>query len=218
MTEHSEQLKVGDQAVSGSWLIPPRVDAVLTLAHGAGAGIHHPFLKGLAHELALHQMASLRFNFLYMEKGSKRPDLPARAHAVIEAAVEAAATAFPDKPLFLSGKSFGGRMSSQWLAAHSDAAVKGIVFFGFPLHPPGKPATDRADHLKKISRPMLFLQGTRDEFATVHLLNSVIQHLPQATVEWFQGADHSFKAGKKNLLPDLAAATAQWLAKNLSPF
>jgi predicted alpha/beta-hydrolase family hydrolase len=205
------QLNIGDDGVSAEWVIPDKPVAAMTLAHGAGAGMDHPFMKRLAEELARLQIATLRFNFLYMEKRSKRPDPPARTHAVISAAADVARKTFPNVPLLLSGKSFGGRMSSQWLAAHPDRSVNGTVFFGFPLHPPGKPGTERADHLKNIDVPMLFLQGTRDEFATHDLLNGVCGVLPGSSLRWFEGADHSFKCGKQDLIPELAKAVLGWL-------
>lgn len=185
--------------------------AVLTLAHGAGAGMNHPFMVSLTSELALQSISTLRFNFPFMENKKGRPDVPAIAHKTIEAAINKARELFPIVPLFVSGKSFGGRMSSQHISKNS-SFVNGIIFFGFPLHPPGKPSVDRAEHLKDTKVPMLFIQGTCDELAVWSLIESVTNSLPQATLRKIEGADHAFKAGKKNLIPDLAMHTKQWIS------
>ncbi len=172
---------IGD--VSGEIIEGEKTDVVLTLAHGAGAGMHHSFMVSLAEALAHHHITTLRFNFPFMEKKKGRPDVPAVAHRTIESAVSLAHSTFLHKPLFVSGKSFGGRMTSQHLAKSPDARVKGIIFYGFPLHPAGKPAIERADHLKEISLPMLFLQGTRDELAQWNLISSVTESLPLASLQ-----------------------------------
>lgn len=197
--------------VSAACMIPEHPTAVMTLAHGAGAGMNHPFMIGLAKALAQHGMATLRFNFPYMEKRKGRPDVPAIAHQTIACAVQHAIEMFPTLPFFASGKSFGGRMSSQWLSASQPPNVKGIVFFGFPLHPAGKPSTERAQHLFQLSLPMLFLQGTRDNLAQWDLLEEVTEKISSATLMKFEGADHAFKKGKENLLPRLAQQTAAWI-------
>jgi len=189
-------------------------NAIMTLAHGAGAGMNHPFMVSLASALASQSIATLRFNFVYMEQKKKRPDFPAVAHKAVEAAMLKAHQLFPDTPLFVSGKSFGGRMSSQFLAAHPQPFVKGIVFIGFPLHPAGKPSIDRAEHLKNITSPMLFLQGTCDELAEWSLIKQVTAELPLGTLDPLEGADHAFKAGKQNLIPVLAEHIQRWIAEH----
>ena len=185
----------------------------MTLAHGAGAGMNHSFMVTLTQLLSEQAIATLRFNFPFSENKKGRPDTPAVAHQTIEAAISKAQKLFPKIPLFVAGKSFGGRMNSQYLSAHPDAAVKGIIFYGFPLHPPGKPSVERAEHLKNIKIPMLFLQGTRDALATWDLIQSVCSSLPTATLVKIEGADHSFKAGKQNIIPLLANETKGWVGK-----
>ena len=185
----------------------------MTFAHGAGAGMQHIFMKSLSQSLAGSGIATLRFNFPFAEQKKGRPDVPAIAHKTIEAALMHAQETYPGLPLLVSGKSFGGRMSSQHLSAHPNPAVKGIIFYGFPLHPPKKPSIDRAEHLKDVKIPMLFLQGTRDELATWDLITSVCSQLPNATLEKLEGADHAFKAGKQNLMPVLTAVTKNWIEK-----
>lgn len=184
---------------------------IMTFAHGAGAGMKHPFMTAMAEELASVGINTLRFNFPYMEAKKNRPDVPAVAHKTIEAAALKAHKQFPGLPLFLSGKSFGGRMSSQFLAGSPQGFVKGIVFFGFPLHAPGKPSADRGDHLKSVKVPMLFLQGTRDDLAWWDLIESVCASLKDATLFKLEGADHSFRAGKKVISPDIAKAVSDWV-------
>ncbi|MBL7698613.1 MAG: dienelactone hydrolase family protein [Chitinophagaceae bacterium] len=197
--------------VSAEYIVPENPACIVTLAHGAGAGMNHSFMVSLAKALADSGVASLRFNFPFIEQKKRRPDLPAVAHKTIEAAVVEVKKSFPKLPLFLSGKSFGGRMSSQFLAARPDKDVKGIIFFGFPLHPAGKPATERADHLKNIAVPMLFLQGTRDELATLELIEQVCSSLKTATLVEIEGADHAFKAGKKDIIPVLVEEAKKWM-------
>ncbi|MFM8741277.1 MAG: alpha/beta family hydrolase [Cytophagales bacterium] len=213
MESQSLKLNVSESIgeVSAEWTQATQAIATLTLAHGAGAGMNHPFMVNLAHELAMQGIASLRFNFPFIEKKSRRPDVPAIAHLTIARALEKAQVLFPNIPLFVSGKSFGGRMSSQLLALQPNAAVRGIVFFGFPLHPAGRPGTDRAEHLKNVSLPKLFLQGTKDELAQWELVTSVVQDLQNSTLVKLEGADHTFKKGKENLLPLLAQETASWV-------
>ena len=201
--------------VSAEYIIPENPVAVLTLAHGAGAGMNQSFMIALAKSLAENHIATLRFNFLFTENKKGRPDVPAVAHKVIEAAIAHANETFPSLPLFASGKSFGGRMSSQYLATQPGAHLKGIIFYGFPLHPPGKPSVERAEHLKNVKIPMLFLQGTRDELATWELIESVCVSLPLATLIRIEGADHSFKAGKQNIMEILTKETSNWIDKIL---
>lgn len=199
-------------AVSAEYILPAKSKCILTLAHGAGAGMDHPFMIALAKQLAEKNIATLRFNFPFIERKG-RPDVPAVAHKTIEAAIHHAHKKFPKLPLFISGKSFGGRMSSQYLALNPTAPVKGIIFYGFPLHAPGKPSVDRAEHLKDIRQPMLFLSGTRDEFATLQLLEEVCAPLSTATLVKIEGANHGFKAGKTDTMTMLADLTNDWIEK-----
>ena len=153
---------------------PPDATCCYVLAHGAGAGMTHPFMQAVADGLARRGIATLRYQFPYMERGSKRPDAPALAHATVRAAVAEAAQRLPGLPLLAGGKSFGGRMTSQAQAASPLPGVRGLVFLGFPLHPAGKPAVERGQHLLQVTCPMLFLQGTRDELAHLDLLRPLI--------------------------------------------
>jgi len=202
-------------SVSGEYIIPGKSTCLITVAHGAGAGMHHPFMTELATSLADKDIATLRFNFPFTENGKGRPDVPAVAHQAIEAAIRHAGKHFATLPLFISGKSFGGRMSSQYLATHHDAGVKGIIFYGFPLHAPGKPSIERGEHLKDVKHPMLFLSGTRDEFAILKLLKKVCTSLPEATLVTIEGANHGFKAGKLNTIEMLADFTHDWILKKI---
>lgn len=200
-------------AVSGEYIIPDKSICIMTIAHGAGAGMNHPFMKTLAELLAERGITTLRFNFPYMENKKGRPDVPAVAHAAIEAAIRHAGKKYPMLPLFISGKSFGGRMSSQYLSTHHDADVRGIIFYGFPLHKPGTPSIERAEHLKEVKQPMLFLSGTRDEFASLKLLEKICSALPTATLIKIEGANHAFKAGKLNTMEILANETRSWIGR-----
>ena len=191
---------------------------ILVLAHGAGAGMRHAFLERLAQALAARKVATFRYEFLYMEKGGGRPDPPAVAAARVREAVAAAADAAPGLPLFAGGKSFGGRMTSTAAADAPLPGVLGLVFLGFPLHPPGQPGIGRAEHLDRVTVPMLFLQGTRDMFAQLPLLEPVIARLkPRATLHLIDGGDHSFKVPKRSgrapedVLNDLADTIAEWV-------
>ena len=201
--------------VSAELVAPADPICVMTFAHGAGAGMNHEFMVSLAKSLAEKGIATLRFNFPFMENKKGRPDSPAVAHKTIEAAIKKAHEFFPSVPVFASGKSFGGRMSSQYLAAQPAAAVKGIIFFGFPLHPSGKPSIERADHLKSVNVPMLFLQGSRDELATYELIMKVCASLPLATLVKIEGANHAFKAGKLDVMSILTDATSSWVEEKL---
>jgi len=180
-------------SVSGLLCAPPNSRGCLVLAHGAGAGMDHPFMAAVATALAEHAIATLRFQFPYMERGSKRPDSPPVAHAAVRAAVAEARRRLPGLPLFAGGKSFGGRMTSQTQAEAPMEGVRGLVFIGFPLHAAGKPSQERAAHLHQVKCPMLFLQGTRDELADLTLLRSVLEPLQdRVTLKVFEDADHSF--------------------------
>ena len=174
-----------------------QADYLIVLGHGAGAGMHHPFMESLAQALATQSIASLRYQFPYMEQGRKRPDYPATAHLTIARVLESIPQDI-DIPVILAGKSFGGRMASQYIAKHQDHGVQALVFYGFPLHPPAKPGTDRADDLKEIEIPMLFLQGDRDALARIDLLSPLLTSHPNATLAILDGGDHSFKFLKKS--------------------
>ncbi|HUB44472.1 MAG TPA: alpha/beta family hydrolase [Acetobacteraceae bacterium] len=205
--------------VSALLLAPSPPRAVFVLAHGAGAGMSHPFMTAVAEQLAERGVATLRFQFPYMEHGSWRPDPPAVAQATVRVAVAEAARRLPGLPLFAGGKSFGGRMTSQ---AQADAAlpgVKGLVFLGFPLHPAKRPSIDRAKHLANIAIPMLFLQGTRDALAEPDLIARVVTSLGnRATLISIPDADHSFhvpaRTGRTDaqVLADMCDAIAGWMA------
>ena len=165
------RIAVGAESVSGLLLRPPNAKALYLFAHGAGAGMTHKAMESNAQGLAARGIATLRYHFLYMEKGSKRPDPPRLAHAVVRAAAAEAARQAPDLPLFAGGRSFGGRMTSQAQAEEPLPGVRGLIFLGFPLHPAGKPGTERAEHLTRVKIPMLFVSGERDALAEIGLLN-----------------------------------------------
>lgn len=210
--EETEQVLISEKLGKVSVLTTLANDptAVMVLAHGAGAGMKHPFMESLAIGLAEQSITTVRFNFPYMEKKSKRPDPPAIAEKTVEVIIDYAHQKFPKLKLFAGGKSFGGRMTSQRLAKSCPSFVNGLVFFGFPLHAPGKPSTDRAAHLSSISIPMLFLQGTRDALAELSLIEEVCSALPSATLKKFEGADHSFKVSKSVIIPELISTTVNW--------
>jgi predicted alpha/beta-hydrolase family hydrolase len=203
--------------ISGLLQVPPKARACLVLAHGAGAGMAHPFMASVASGLAGRGVATLRYQFPYMERGAKRPDPPAVAQAAVRAAVAQAARRAPGLPLFAGGKSFGARMSSQAQAASPLAGVRGLAFLGFPLYPPGKPSDDRARHLFEVKIPMLFLQGDRDDFAAMDLLAPLVGRLgARAMLKVFAGADHSFHVPKRSgsdagVLDALLDALAGWM-------
>jgi uncharacterized protein len=189
----------GGNAVSGLLQTPPSARACYVLAHGAGAGMRHPFMTAVAAGLAERGIATLRFQFPYIEKRAKRPDPPHIAQATVRAAVAAALRLLPGLPLIAGGKSFGGRMTSQAQAKAPLQGVRGLAFLGFPLHPAGRPSQDRAKHLFEIEIPMLFLQGTRDALATLEELEPVCQALgSRATLRLFAEADHSFHVPAKS--------------------
>ncbi len=198
---------------------PPQSQALLVLAHGAGAGMRHPFLERIAQALGERNVATYRYEFLYMEKRAGRPDPPAVAEARVREAVLEAARVAPGLPVFAGGKSFGGRMTSQAQAREPLPGVRGLVFLGFPLHPPGRPATSRGDHLDDVLIPMLFLQGSRDEFAGLDLLKPVVKRLgKRVTLHLVEGGDHSFKVLKRtgrtetDVMTELADSIASWVA------
>ena len=189
---------------------PPRFGYVL--AHGAGAGMRHAFLEAITQALLTRNVATLRYEFAYMEEKRRRPDSPAKAVERVREAVERAGAEWPGLPLLAGGKSFGGRMTSTAQAESPLKGVRGLVFLGFPLHPPGNPSITRAEHLHAVGIPMLFLQGTRDEFAQRDLITGVSESLgPLATLQWVEGGDHSFKVPKgRDIMAELADHIAAW--------
>ena len=214
----SADVRVDD--VSGLLLRPTDARLLYVLAHGAGAGMRHPFLEAISQRLAEQGIATLRYQFRYMEQRSRRPDPPAVAAATVRAAVAEAARLAPGLPLVAGGKSFGGRMTSTAQAEEPLPGVRGLVFLGFPLHPPGRPDDKRAEHLARVTIPMLFLQGTRDEFADWELLRPVVKRLgDRPTLHLVEGGDHSFKVPKKSgrsegeVMGELARAIVTWSLK-----
>lgn len=212
-------LRVDDvRSVSALLLAPPQARTCYVLAHGAGAGMTHAFMEAVAQGLAVRGVATLRYQFPYMERGSKRPDAPPVAHATVRAAAAEAAQRLPGLPLVAGGKSFGGRMTSQAQAARPLPGVVGLAFLGFPLHPAGQPSQERASHLQQVQCPMWFWQGTRDELADMALLKPVIEQLgPRATLQVAPEADHAFhvpaRSGRKDaeVLSDGLDALARWV-------
>jgi predicted alpha/beta-hydrolase family hydrolase len=206
------------EKVSSLWLRPAKARACLVLAHGAGAGMAHKSMVVLADELAKRDVATLRYQFPYMQRGSRRPDAPAVAHAAVRAACAKAAGLAGKLPLYAGGRSFGGRMTSQAQAAAPLPDVRGLVFFAFPLHPAGKPSVSRADHLAKVAIPMLFLQGTRDALAELPLLEPVVGALGRrAKLILAPEGDHAFhvpaKSGRndKDVLAALLDSASAWI-------
>jgi len=210
---------VGDESVSGLFLRPPDAKALYLFAHGAGAGMTHKAMAGNAEGLAERGIATLRYNFPYMEKGSKRPDSPKVAHAAVRAAASKAVELAPELPLFAGGRSFGGRMTSQAQAGGPLPGVRGLIFLGFPLHPARKPGIERADHLANVRVPMLFVTGTRDALAELDLLRPVVASLgSHAKIHLVDQADHSFKVAAKSGRTNADAeaevldAVARWIS------
>lgn len=215
-------IPVGSENVSGLLLRPEGAKALYLFAHGAGAGMTHKAMESNAQGLAARGIATLRFQFLYMEKGSKRPDPPRLAHAAVRAATAEAVKLAPDLPLFAGGRSFGGRMTSQTQADDPLPGVRGLAFLGFPLHPAGKPGIERAEHLSRIEVPMLFVSGDRDPLAEPDLLKPVVGGLgKRATLHLVHDADHSFKvAAKSGRTPaeaeaDALDAIANWITARI---
>jgi len=208
------------RSVSALLQLPSAATACFVFAHGAGAGMEHPSMATVAQELADRGIATLRFQFPYMELRSRRPDPPPVCHATVRAAVSEAARLVPTLPLFAGGRSFGGRMTSQAQAIEPLPGVQGLAFLGFPLHPAGKPSDERAEHLSNVKIPMLFLQGTRDELAKLDLLQPVVKQLgARATLKLLQDADHSFhvpaRSGRKDaeVRAEMLDALAKWIEK-----
>lgn len=220
-TPREERLTIAvgaNQGVSALFVRPKPARAVFVLAHGAGAGMEHPGMQEVAAGLARRGIATLRYQFPYMERGSRRPDPPPLCHAAVRAAVAEATRLAPDLPLIAGGRSFGGRMTSQAQAQAPLAGVRGLVFLAFPLHPAGRPGIDRAAHLREVGIPMLFVQGTRDGLADLNLLRPVIDSLgARATLHALEEADHSFhvpaRSGRKNsdIREDALDAVCTWL-------
>lgn len=202
--------------VSGLLELPPQARSLYVLAHGAGAGMRHPFLEKIATGLAAAGMGTLRYQFPYMERGSGRTDPPDKCVATVNAAVAGACTEAPGLPLFAGGKSFGGRMTSTAQSRAALVGVRGLIFLGFPLHAPGNPGITRADHLDLVKIPMLFVQGTRDEFATPELLHQVVARLnARAMLHAVEGGDHSFKVPKQqrteaSVFQELVTTITDW--------
>ena len=208
------------QCVSGLFQCPQHATACCVLAHGAGAGMAHPFMAAIAEALAERNVATLRYQFPYMERGSKRPDRPELAQATVRAAVAEASRLVPGLALVAGGKSFGGRMTSQAQAASPLPGVRGLVFLGFPLHSPGQPSDQRGKHLFEVRCPMLFLQGMRDEFADLTLLRPLVEQLgARATLRLFEEADHSFhvpaRTGRKDsqVRAEMSDALVEWIER-----
>jgi len=192
-----------DISVSAMLTVPKAAHACLVFAHGAGAGMNHPFIANLCDGLAIRGIATLRYQFPYMEKGSRRPDPPTLCHTTVQCVADAAHKLLPTMPLFAGGKSFGGRMTSQAQALTPLPYVRGLCFVGFPLHAPKRPATTRADHLASVKIPMLFLQGTRDALAGISLMQKVVARLhAPVTLKVIDHADHSFHVLKRSATTD----------------
>jgi uncharacterized protein len=212
-------ITIGDTLrVSGLLQAPAGTRSCYVLAHGAGAGMTHPFMASAADGLAERGIATLRYQFPFIEKGSKRPDPPKLAHATVRAAVGEAARLLPDIPLIAGGKSFGGRMTSQAQALNPLPGVGGLAFLGFPLHPAGRPSQERAEHLFEVDIPMLFLQGTRDALADMQQLKPLCEELgARAALELFLDGDHSFHVPRRSgrtdgqVLAELLDALAAWI-------
>lgn len=213
LTPRAVSIHVGDAEVSGLSIRPSKPLATMVVAHGAGAGMEHPFLQGFSEAMADEGVATLRFNFPYREAGRRFPDRPPLAIAAWTAAMEAAAGLSEGEPLWAAGKSFGGRMAS--MAVAEGMKTRGLVYLGYPLHAPGKPDKLRDEHLYGIAVPMLFLQGTRDTFATPELLESVVERIgPTATLQWCEGGDHSFAVkGAKRSAEEIGASLAPVVAQ-----
>lgn len=212
-----EVIETSAGTVSALLELPGDAFALLVLAHGAGAGMRHPFMETVARELGEQGVATLRYQFPYLEAGKKRPDRPPVAMDAVRAAVQTALGWCPDLPCFAGGKSFGGRMTSQAAAEGMLPGVAGLVFFGFPLHAPNRPGIARAEHLARVGVPLLFLQGSRDAFADLGLLRPVLADLPGTPeLHVISDADHSFKVPKRAgrepgaIIAELAARTASW--------
>ena len=216
------RIHVGDSigTVSGILLRPTDSRALYVMAHGAGAGMRHRFMEAVAQSLATRGVATLRYQFPYVEAGGRRPDPPGVLEATVRGAVATARESAPDLPLVAGGKSLGGRMTSNAMARRSLEGVLGLVFLGFPLHPAKQPGVTRAEHLARVESPMLFLQGTRDALADLGLITSVCSSLgPRATLHVVDGADHSFSVLKRSgrgdgeVMEELSVAVTEWVRR-----
>jgi predicted alpha/beta-hydrolase family hydrolase len=208
--------------VSGLWLAPSAPRFIYVLAHGAGAGMRHPFLRSVSELLANEAIATFRYQFPYMEAGRRRPDPPQLLEATVASAVSAIWERADGLPILAGGKSMGGRMTSGAAAAGTIDRISGLIFLGFPLHPPGKPSERRASHLSDVQKPMLFLQGTRDAFARLERLRPVCERLgARATLHVVEGGDHSFKVLKRSgrteqeVMTELSAVISAWAERVL---
>jgi len=216
------RIPVGDESVSALLIRPDGAKALYLFAHGAGAGMRHKSMASNAEGLAERGIATLRYQFPYMEKGAKRPDPPRIAHAAVRAAAAEAVRIAPDLPLFAGGRSFGGRMTSQAQAVDPLPGVRGLAFLGFPLHPAGKPGIERAEHLSRVEVPMLFVSGARDALAEMDLLKPVIAGIgDRATLHVVADADHSLKVPAKtgrtpaDAEAEALDAIAEWMTRSL---
>ena len=206
------------RSVSALLLLPADARVVYVLGHGAGAGMHHPFLERVAAMLAERDVGTFRYQFPYMEMGKKRPDYHRVLHGTVRAALRAAAASAPGLPVVAGGKSMGGRMTSLVQSEEPQLGVTGLVFLGFPLHAPNKPGAERGDHLRDVKVPMLFLQGTRDSLADLSLMTPLVDELPLATMHVVDGGDHSFEVLKRSgrteeeVFEELADTIQSWTA------
>jgi predicted alpha/beta-hydrolase family hydrolase len=218
-TDISFDIESGGGPVSGLVLLPPNPSSVYVMAHGAGAGMRHRFMEAMAQALADVGVGTFRYQFPYMEKRQNRPDSPSVLHATVRAAVAQAGRLTPGLPLFAGGKSMGGRMTSGAAAEAPLPGVQGLIFLGFPLHQPGKPSVTRAEHLARVTVPMLFLQGTRDTLASLDLVKSVCAGLPLATLHVVEGGDHSFALLKRSgrtseeAMLEMARVAREWTVR-----
>lgn len=218
LAEREHKIAIGESEVSGLLVAPEGARACYVVAHGAGVGMRHAFMNDVAQGLASRRIATFRYQFPYMERGSKRPDSAGVAQATVRAAVAKAVDLLPGTSLIAGGKSYGGRMTSQAQAESPLAGVRGVAFLGFPLHPPGRPSDDRAGHLSSVKVPMLFLQGARADFADVDYLKPLVKRLGwTATLKLFDQTDHSFhvpaKSGRTDadVMTELLDGLAAWI-------
>jgi predicted alpha/beta-hydrolase family hydrolase len=219
-TARDVTIPLEEGAVSGLLMVPDGAGACYVLAHGAGAGMRHAFLEATAGALAVRGIATLRYQFPYMENRRSRPDTPRVAMGTVRAAIGVAAAALPGVPLFAGGKSFGGRMTSELASREVPEGLRGLAFLGFPLHAPNRPDVKRSTHLFQVPVPMLFLQGTRDDLAELGRMRSICAELgPRATLHEVEGADHSFHVLKRSgrtdaqVLDELCDTMRQWMSQ-----
>ena len=214
-----QEVKIGEKQLSGRLMIPENAEWLYVLAHGAGAGMLHPGMESIAESFARQGIATLRFNFPYMDQGRKSPGSPKQAMEAIIDAVSFCCENYPDLRLVAGGKSYGGRMTSTAASEGSLPGVEAIIFYGFPLHAPGKPSNHRAEHLYQVTQPMLFLQGTRDKLADLDLLTPVVDQIPNAELFTAEGGDHSFNVlkssgiSKEEMIEGLAVKVREWLGR-----